>query len=140
MLKSFFTSYKSSFIKFDSREIASHYQCPVTFYTESGESMNFDKRHLVRNLESLLKMYRKLDVVNAEFKVIACQNISEHFKLATVDWLFLNSKNAVIYETLTKYILQGPDNSVKINAVFVIDESEKYGEALESLRAKLENA
>ncbi|TQV76498.1 hypothetical protein FLL45_00615 [Aliikangiella marina] len=135
MYSELFRSYASAFTAMDVKAIASFYDFPMTFYSETGESLPFDEDTFNRNSESLVDLYKDFQIATVDFELESQTNVSDVLELVSVIWHFKKVSGELVYSAVTRYLVGVSNGLLKIKAVFVIDESAKIQQLKLSLQA-----
>ena len=125
MLVNFFEFYAAAFLSFNPGFIDSVYEFPMTFYTENGDSVSFEKSTFSENTNKLISLYNELGVKSVCFEIQSNDKLSTSLTLVSVLWSFRDSDNNEIYNATTRYVMKNTDEGLKIKSVFVVDESSK---------------
>lgn len=128
----FFDSYVCAFLQRNVDAIASLYDFPMSFYTESAEVMSFTQDDFNSSFTKLLALYDELGVKRFTFHVQDTTELSASFTLVTLTWSFQDDAGREIYNATTRYILQTTDNQFVIKSVIVVDETSKIQNLLTS--------
>ena len=130
MIDDFFQRYADAFLTSDSTFIDQAYEFPMTFYTETGDDVSFDKSAFGENTLKLLDIYQRLAIGNIEFNVAEQSEISPALQLVTIIWRFADQADQLVYSATTRYLLRMTDHGPRIKAVFVVDETSKLNRLL----------
>ena len=128
LVEIFFENYASAFTSNNPKQIEKAYDFPMTFYTENGESVPFEKKEFTENSNKLIEVYKNIGVESVSFEVESEIKISSVLILASIIWSFKNNEGAEIYNATTKYLMKNNNTDWKIKSVFVINETTKLNE------------
>ena len=121
-MESFFRRYADIFLEQNIEALSSLYRFPMTFYTEAGDAVSFDKAPFDDNSARLFAHYDKLGVSHIGFDIQDEYSVSDNLKLVSVIWYFRAADMRLIYQATTRYLLNTQGASPVILSVFVIDE------------------
>jgi hypothetical protein len=124
----FIELYITAFLNYDASYIVDVYDYPMTFFTDEGNSIVFDKEQFLKNTESLLNIYKKLEVSRVGYKVDSEFPLSKNLTIVSIKWMFFDNKEKGIYDCTTRYLYKVDKKIIKISAVFVVDETTKFNQ------------
>jgi len=126
MVQAFFKRYAAAFVKHDPALISHAYDFPMTFYTSDGVAHNFDQEKFEQNSTNLLSLYADLGVNDVSFDILSNIEINSALSLISILWQFNDAEQNKIYTATTRYLLKNIKDDLKIQAVFVVDETQKW--------------
>lgn len=116
----FFENYAQAFSNYNAQAISEHYHFPCTFW-HNGNYL-FNKNDFIKNLDTLLKKYKKLNFDNASFTIEEIKLFSDALLQVQLRWLLKNINDQIVSEFEVVYNILIKDNRFKIFSVLNLDE------------------
>jgi len=127
-MEKFFELYTAAFLSLNPAQVSEFYSYPVTFFTESGDSVILDKSSFSENTKKLLSIYTELGVSEIEFEILSSEKTNDFFEQVSIKWSFINAKGVDIYSSTTRYLIQIEQR--KIHSVTTVNEMAKINALL----------
>ncbi|MDP5209878.1 hypothetical protein [Microbulbifer sp. 2205BS26-8] len=140
-INALFLDYRRHFETGNAEEIADFYRFPLHYYRENGDKLVIHRSAFVQQVHKLLSAYRRLavnQILGTVTEVLALNNFSS---LASVRWTLLHqqddTRTGELYSSQTRYLITETPPSLKVDGLFIVDESAKIREAVRARKRPL---
>lgn len=130
-----FLQYRRHFETGDTEQIANFYRFPLHFYRADGGKEVADRQQFIRQVNRLLRMYRRLQVSQVVGTVTDVIGLNDHASLASVNWLLLRKHGEAatqLYSSTTRYLVSDTGDGLAIDGLIAVDETAKIRSAVHS--------